>query len=139
MVSIPKSEIVSITVCYGQSVEKPILQMIAGVLTSLLGFFMGVWPLVGYIYDPGTLKGGSKLLPYGLALPLILIGIYLIAPVFRKCYYLIIATPSGKRKIPSKDCGPAEVADAGRSLDYLITEDESIGALLAGSRKRRNG
>ena len=49
MVSIPKSEIVSITVCYGQSVEKPILQMIAGVLTSLLGFFMGVWPLVGYI------------------------------------------------------------------------------------------
>ena len=117
MVSIPKSDIVSITVCYGQSVEKPILQIIAGMLTVSLGFFIGVWPLVGYIYDAGTLRGGSKLLPYGLAVPLILIGIYLIAPVFRRCNYLLIVTISGRRrKLSIKGCDPSEVVNAGKVL-----------------------
>ncbi len=121
MVSIPKSKIISITVGYGQSVEKTILQIVAGMLTVSLGFFIGVWPLVGYIFDPGALRGGSKLLPYGFAAPLILIGIYLVVPVFRRCDYLVIVTGSGRRKLPIKSCSPCEVVNAGKTFGYLIT------------------
>ncbi len=77
--------------------------------------------MVGYIYDPGALRGGSKLLPYGFAAPLILIGIYLVAPVFGWCDYLLITTRSGRRKLPMKSCNPCEVVNAGKTFGYLIT------------------
>ena len=78
--------------------------------------------MVGYIYDPGALGGGSKLLPYGFALPLILIGIYLIVPVFRRCNYLLVHTQSGKRKLTVKEGTVSEIVTAARVLGYPIIE-----------------
>lgn len=91
---VPKTEIASITVIYGESVEKPLLQLIAGILMVLLGFIIGVWPLVPFVSDLGTQINGKALLLLGSAAPLILIGISLIVPVFRRCNYLLITTGS---------------------------------------------
>ncbi|MGA3113589.1 MAG: hypothetical protein ABSF90_04055 [Syntrophobacteraceae bacterium] len=58
MASIPKAEIVSMSVCYGESVEKPVLQIVAGVMAILLGFLIGVWPVIGAFF-PCLPCGGS--------------------------------------------------------------------------------
>ncbi len=121
MVSIPKTEIVSITVSYGESVEKPILQIIAGILLALLGFCIGVWPLLPAISNLGAQRGTHSFL-FGFAAPLILIGIFLIVPVFRMCDYLLITTRSGRRKLQMKGCSPSEIANAGKALGYFVTE-----------------
>ncbi|MGC8494543.1 MAG: hypothetical protein ACP5SH_22700 [Syntrophobacteraceae bacterium] len=120
LVSIPKSVILSITVCHGQSVEKPFRQVILGILMVLMGFVMGVWPLVSNVFSMGGPKGGSKLLIFGFAVPLIPIGIYTVAPVFRASSYLLICTTSGTRKLPIKSCMPSELINAGKIFGYNI-------------------
>jgi hypothetical protein len=121
MASIPKAEITSIKFSYGESVEKPVIQIIAGIVSCLLGFFIGVWPLAGYLSNLYMQRGGHIALIV-FAIPLILIGIYLIVPVFSRCSYLLVNTQSGKRKLTMKDCSPSEIVTAARTFGYPIIE-----------------
>jgi len=121
IVSIPKADIISITISFGESVEKPVLQFSAGIFMCILGFVIGVWPSIGFILhhvpvEPIVLK------PFAFAVPLIFIGIAVIVPIFRKCHYLRVRTSSDERKLPIKGCSLSEVLNAGRSFGYLITE-----------------
>jgi hypothetical protein len=121
MVSIPKAEITSIKLAYGESVEKPLVQITSGIILCLTGFFLGVWPLADYISHLNTQRGGY-LAPFAFAAPLIVLGISLIVPVFRRRKYLLVTTISGHRKLPIKDCNPLEAITVARSLGYPTTE-----------------
>jgi hypothetical protein len=120
LVSIKRSDIQSITVCYGQSSEKPVVQVAIGIFTLLIGCSIGLWPLIGYIVNLGTRSGGH-IAPIAFAVPLILIGVYIILPVFRRCYYLLIIT-SGleKRKLPLDGCAVRDVVEACQALGYSV-------------------
>jgi len=77
---------------------------------------------MGIILQHEVVGEYSALKPFALAIPLILIGIYVIIPVFRRCYYISIRTNSDVRKLPLKGCSPSEVVNACRSLGYTISE-----------------
>jgi hypothetical protein len=125
IVSIPRTDITSISLRYGESVERPILEIIVGIFLMLAGFFVGIWPLVGYLSSFDTQKGGY-LMPIAFAVPLVLLGIWIIVPVFSRRYYLLIATKSGKRKLAITGCSPSEVSKAGKALGYSINEQDHV-------------
>ncbi len=122
MVTIRKTDIFSIELSFGESVERPVLQLAAGVLMCLLGLMMGVWPMLGYFMSYELSARTPHFLPLVSAATLIIFGAYTIAPIFRRCHYLLVRTSSGERKLPIKECTPNEVISAGRSLGYMISE-----------------
>jgi hypothetical protein len=123
MVSIPRADVVSIELRYGNSVEKPIMQTISGTVLCLLGFSIGVWPLVGYLSHANS-QGSGYLAPIAFAVPLILLGIYTMAPVVRRCNYLLVTTASGSRKLSIKGCNPSDLLSTARSCGYLTGREK---------------
>ncbi|MCM0082117.1 hypothetical protein L4X63_10995 [Geomonas sp. Red32] len=119
MISIPKNEISSLQLSYGQTVEKPKTQLLAGSLLIIMGFFIGLWPLLGYLSESHP-KGGAFGAIIGSALTLFVFGFYLIKPIFSKGYYILIVTNHGSRKVNIGNCTPTEVVTAGKNLGYQI-------------------
>lgn len=84
------------------------------------GFFMGMWPVVGFLSNLGAQEGGCVLL-LGLAASLVVIDLYLIVPPLSKRYYLLVTTQSGTRRIPIEDCNPAGVLGVVRAFGYPVS------------------
>jgi len=126
IVSIPKKDITSISIHYGRSIEKPILQFVGGIIMCLVGFVIGVWPLIDvFLHHEAVVKpNGLKL--FALTSPLLFVGIAVIWPIFRKCHYVYVHTISDKRKLPIIGCCTTEVISAGRSLGYSIFEQREL-------------
>ncbi len=89
VVSVPRKEITSICLCYGEGVERPILQFIAGIIMSALGFILGVYPILG-MFRGETVGEPIAVKPFAFAAPLIFIGVAVIIPIFRRSYYLLV-------------------------------------------------
>jgi len=126
IVSIPKKDITSISIHYGRSVEKPVLQFVGGVIMCLLAFVIGVWPVINIFFNYGTVGSYGSLKLFALASPLLFIGVAVIWPIFRKCHYVYVRTYSDKRKLPINGCCTSEVINAGRSLGYSIFEQQEL-------------
>jgi len=121
MASVQKAEILSIELKFGESVEKPVRQILIGVLLCILAFVIGVWPLLGYFSD---FKPGAKtpyFQPIASAITLFIFGGFLILPVFKKAHYLLVTTSSGTRKLTVKGCEAAELIKIGNNLGYVIS------------------
>lgn len=123
IVSIHKKDITSLSIRFGRSVEKPILQFVGGIIMCLMGFVIGVWPLADALFHPEVVVRPNALKLFALASPLLFVGVAVIWPIFRKCHYVPVRTYSDKRKIPIKGCSTSEVISAGRSLGYSISEE----------------
>jgi hypothetical protein len=122
IVSIPKAEIRSVTLCNGESVERPVRQLISGGVFIVLGFVIGVWPLAGIIFNHEVIREAIAIKPFVMAIPSIFIGTYLIIPIFQKNYYLRVQTISAQRKLPIKGVSPSAVIDACKSFNYPVSE-----------------
>jgi len=126
IVSIPKKDITSLSIHYGRSVEKPVLQFAGGIIICLLGFVIGVWPLTEVLFNPEAVVRPNALKLFALASPLLFVGVAVILPIFRKCHYVYVRTYSDKRKLPINGCSTSEVINAGRSLGYSIFEQQAL-------------
>lgn len=119
-VSVPRKEIKAISLCYGQSVEKPIFQFIAGILICALGFIIGVWPSLDIILNHQTVGTPIILKTFAFAAPLIVIGVAVIIPIFRKSHYLFVVTNTDKRKLTIRKASPVEVINSAEIAGYKV-------------------
>jgi len=120
IVSIPKSDIIHIEVRHGESVEKPILNIIIGIVMIIIGCSLGVSPILDFIFNLGRQQGGNGML-VAFSLPLIILGISFILPIFQKRDYLLVFIRSGRRKLAIKDCAICDIVDTAKSLGFAIT------------------
>ena len=85
IVTVPREEVTSVSLCYGESVEKPILQFIAGLIMCAIGLVLGVWPILRILSgervgEPIAVK------PFVFAAPLIFIGAAVMIPIFQRSH-----------------------------------------------------
>lgn len=103
MVSLPRDQIASMTLHHGIKSERPIIDITIGVIFIFIGiyiFFPMLSSLVSAIFLGPIVPryNASKFVSMGLVF--VPIGIYFIADVIRKRYFLLITTKRGdKRKI----------------------------------------
>jgi hypothetical protein len=117
VVSVPRKEITSISLCYGEGVERPILQFIAGMITCALGFVIGVYPIVG-MFSGETVGEPIAVKPFAFAAPLIFIGVAVIIPIFRRSHYLLVITKNDRRKLTIRNASQVEVMNSAQSAGY---------------------
>lgn len=108
--TIQKSEIVSISLEYGISSERTVLQIIFSIFTILIGLYLGLIPTCKFIYDIYSHTGVDVGHPYSKGLILILFpiffipfGIYSLVSTVQKRYYLSVKTKNDNRKIVFND------------------------------------
>ncbi len=120
MISIPYENIISLSFGFGESIERPIRQLMLGIACCAFGC-PGAWLILDYLFH-GVDTRPPFFLPIVSAATLIPIGISLILPVFRKSHYLAIKTHSGIKKITLKNCDFQEVVNAANQKGITITE-----------------
>jgi len=107
--SIEKKDILSIVLKYGASSERLAVQIIVGIVSAMLGVYVGAIPtlkLISYIYlgtgvNVGHLGKGLFFLVFPICfMPF---GIYLIWIGIRKRYYLLVKTSTYQRRILFSD------------------------------------
>jgi hypothetical protein len=124
IVSVTRKEITSISFCYGEGVERPILQFIAGLIMCALGFVLGVYPILG-MFRGETVGEPIAVKPFAFAAPLILIGVAVIIPIFRKSRYLLVITNNDRRKLTIRNASSAEVINSAQIAGYeMFGENE---------------
>ncbi len=93
LVCLPKEGITSVALVYGQSEERPVVQLVAGVALMAVGLVFVVrilsWVLVG-----GTIVDVEA---FGVAL--VPLGAWFLYRVFRKRHYLRVETTKETRKL----------------------------------------
>ncbi len=103
---IPKKAIRSITLNYGTSANRPIAQLIIGIIL-IGGGMIFFFPIIGFLID--AMQGNTSLNQhngykfFAFGAPLVFIGAVLIKEVFKKIYYLLIVTDDGSQKISFKE------------------------------------
>jgi len=123
IVSIPKTEIRSITVLFGRSSERPFLQIVAGSIFCILGLLIGVWPILGFIIEREPVREAVIVLkPFAFAAPLLIIGVYSIWQAIRKSHYLLVQTLTDERKLPIDGCSLSVIINTGKNFGYPISE-----------------
>ena len=136
LISVPKKDIILITIEFGHAVERPITELSIGLVLCTLGVLFGLLPLRAYFLDPVPLREplyAFKLFAY--ALPLVGLGMYFIIPLFRKSYYLNVCTMSDKRKIGLKDCEPHTVINISQQLGYPINANSGPNKFIQPDRE----
>jgi hypothetical protein len=124
IVSIPKKDIINILICHGQSVERPLAQIIAAIILCLAGVLIGVMPLlnilVSLIHGEVFRERYGTIMPFAYGSPLIFISLWLLWRVFSKVYYLSVKTNTDERKLVLGNCSPYQVQSTGNSFGYSI-------------------
>ncbi len=102
LVSIPRDKIRKLSLQRGTSANRPLPQFIIALILIVIGVFCSS-PILRFLTDAMSANAGHasitglQLLAFGV--PMILIGIWLIAEIVRKKYYLLIQTEDGSQKI----------------------------------------
>ena len=120
IVSIPKEDVIKLEVHHGVSIEKPILNVIIGVGMIVIGCLLGVSPILGFLSNLGSQQGGFGMI-VAFSMPLIVLGVGFILPVFQKRDYLLILTKSGRRKLTIKHCAIGDIVDIGKRFGFVIS------------------
>jgi len=127
VVSIPRNEIASITLCYGNSAERPAVRVIAGIIMCILGIILGVLPSYAIIFNYELIGTTVILEEIASAATLIFLGIVVIIPFFRKSHYLLVETKSSRRKLALKNSSPSEIINLATVAGYQIKTENELG------------
>lgn len=106
ILSIPKEKIKNIILTHGCSVNRPFIQLVIAVVLLALGYFAGILPIKNYInqlINNPDIDRRPTFYTLFMALIWTPLGIYLVADVFKRRYYLLIETATGRQKIVFKD------------------------------------
>ena len=109
--SIPKNDILTIVLKYGNISERIVLQLIFSIFTILFGLYIGFMPTIKLIYDIYSNAGVDIGHTYPhqelmiILFPIFFIpsGIYFFIVTLRRRYYLLITTQIDKRKFVFND------------------------------------
>jgi hypothetical protein len=120
VVSVPRKEITSISLRYGESVERPILQLLGGIILCVIGLVIGVRPIIWVFFEREPVGEPVALKPFAFAAPLILIGAAVIIPIFRRSHYLLVTTKNDRRKLTIRNVTPVEVINSAQNAGYEV-------------------
>ncbi len=102
IVSIHRKDIIKIVLKYGVIGERYLVQIICGLILTALGLVFGSLPIY-HILKTGVSLSGPALGVIASAAPMVLVGIFLIAGLFKRRYYLLIQTGGKHRKVVFQD------------------------------------
>lgn len=120
IISINRNDVIRIEIHHGVSVEKPISHIIIGLVMIVIGCSLGVSPILGFLSSLNKEHVGRGLI-VAFAIPLIMLGVTLILPVFQKHDYLLILTKSGRRKLAIRHCDIGDIVDIGKRFGFVIS------------------
>ena len=132
VLSIPKEQILRLSLNYGFYSERPFIQALISIFFVISGFSFGV-PIVRYVFFEENKSGASanamKIFAYGI--PLILLGLWFLADLLRRRYYLLVDTAEKSRKVVFKsEVSQSElhnfVKEAKSKFGYDIESEKEI-------------
>jgi hypothetical protein len=100
-VVIPKEEITTISLEHGFSEERPIISIIIGLITMVLGIGLGLLPILQMLQRSisGEYVHGNMGI-FAFSVPLLFIGGWFILKALRYNYFLKVDTTNRTRKMP---------------------------------------
>jgi hypothetical protein len=102
-ISIPRQDIINISLKYGSTSERPIAQFMVSVILVGLGLYLGVYPLADMIVRGNYFSNLQSFKLFAYAVPLILLGGYYLNRLFIKRFYLLVYTNNDKRRLVFND------------------------------------
>jgi hypothetical protein len=126
ILTIAKADIVALSVSFGRASDRPVAQLVAGVLLCAVGCFLGVVPLSHFV--SAMVRGDVireplfTLRPFAYAAPAILLGLWLLWGVFHARHFLLVHTKDGVRRLPLSGTSASAVLAAAKALGYPVTD-----------------
>ena len=104
IISIPREQIIKITLHYGARAERPIVQVVFGLTLFILGLTIGILPLVHVLSGDNLAREIQDTRPYNFrilayALALIPTGLWFLLRAMSHGYYLLVKTGKGRKKL----------------------------------------
>jgi hypothetical protein len=126
IVIIPRESIEKVSLEYGFSEERPIMSILFGLVSLLIGFALGLMPISKMLFR--TINGEQVLGNLGIfvfAIPLLLIGAWLIMRSLSYGHYLRVTTTKATRKLSfekrvEREAITSFIKECNRTLGYDI-------------------
>jgi hypothetical protein len=109
ILTIAKADIVALSVSFGRASDRPVAQLVAGVLLCAVGCFLGVVPLSHFV--SAMVRGDVIREP-----------LFLLWGVFHARHFLLVHTKDGVRRLPLSGTSASAVLAAAKALGYPVTD-----------------
>jgi len=103
IIAIPRNQIDSVELKYGVPSERIILTIFIGIVLIAIGIILGFLPVFHMYLKSDWPKSAYCMKMFAMAMPLVVIGFYIIFNIFNRKYYLQIRFKNNERKIIFKE------------------------------------